>query len=109
MYSVLVVGTPPSGGDGLEERLPSVEVLRARDADDAIEKLARNRRVDAVLLLEELPAARKTVSAIRDEFPAPPPVFLALPAGAPPPEGARPLEPGRPADLLCRVLDQIGR
>lgn len=108
MYSVLVVGAPDSGG-GLEGSLPSVEVLRARAADEAIEKLGRNRRIDAVLLLEDLPAARETISAIRDEYPAPPPVFLPLPVGVPPPEGARPLDPGRPVELLSRVVEQIGR
>jgi hypothetical protein len=109
VYSVLVVGAPATGGAELEGSLPSVEVLRARGAEEALEKLARNRRIDAVLLLEELTAARETISAIRQEYAAPPPLFLALPAGLPPPEGARPLAPDRPAELLSRVVEQIGR
>ena len=109
VYSVLVVGAPASAAAGLEESLPSVEVLLAHGAEEALEKLARNRRIDAVLLLEELPAARETISAIRDEYAGPPPVFLAVSAGSPPPEGAYPLAPGRPVELLTRVVEQIGR
>ncbi len=108
MYSILVVGTPDSGGADLEGRLPSVEVLRARGAEDAVEKLARNRRIDAVLLLEEAAATRETISAIRDEHPAPPPLFVPVPPGSPPPEGVRPLTPGPAHDLLARIVEQIG-
>lgn len=109
MYTILVVGDPETGGSDLEGRLASVEVLRARGTEDAVEKLARNRRIDAVLLLENSPAARETISAIRDEHAAPPPVFLPLPPGTVPPEGARALPPGPQPDLLARVVDQIGR
>ncbi|HEY6148508.1 MAG TPA: hypothetical protein VIZ69_12445 [Thermoanaerobaculia bacterium] len=109
MYSILVVGGPEPGGTDLEGRLASVEVLRARGTEDAVEKLARNRRIDAVLLLAETTAARETISAIRDEHPAPPPLFLPLPPGSVLPEGARALPPGPPPVLLARVVEQIGR
>jgi hypothetical protein len=108
VYSILVVGTPDSGGADLEGRLPSVEVLRARGAEDAVEKLARNRRIDAVLLLEEAAATRETISAIRDEHPAPPPLFLPVPPGSPLPDGVRALAPGPAPDLLARIVEQIG-
>ena len=108
MYSVLVVGAATAGAD-LEGALPSVEVLRARGAEEAIEKLGRNRRIDAVLLLDSLPAAEETILAIRDEYPAPPPVFLPVPAGLAPPEGGRPLPPGPPGELLARLVEQIAR
>ncbi|MDQ6894378.1 MAG: hypothetical protein M3167_17080 [Acidobacteriota bacterium] len=108
MYSILVVGIPESGGAGLEGRLASVEVLRARGAEDAVEKLARNRRIDAVLLLEDSAATRETIFAIRDEHPAPPPLFLAAPPGSPLPEGVRALAPGPASDLLARIVEQIG-
>ena len=109
MYSILVVGTPEAGGAGLEGRLASVEVLRARGAEDAVEKLSRNRRIDAVLLLEETAATRETISAIRDEHPAPPPLFLPVPPGSPLPDGVRSLAPGPPSDLLARIVEQIER
>jgi vacuolar-type H+-ATPase subunit F/Vma7 len=107
VYSILVVGTSDSGGADLEGRLPSVEVLRARGAEDAVEKLARNRRIDAVLILEGAAAARETISAIRDEHPAPPPLFLPVPSGSSPPEGVRGLAPGPAPDLLARIVEQI--
>jgi len=53
---------------------PSVELLYARGVEEALEKLGRNRRIDAVLLA----AGRETEaieSAIGDDEPAPPTLF----------------------------------
>lgn len=73
MIHVLVV---LPGADAREPSAPrlSVEVLVARGEEEAVEKLARNRRVDAVLLMAgaDNPAV---VRAIREEFLAPPPFF----------------------------------
>ena len=109
MYSILVVGSAEHDAGELEGRLSSVEVLRARDADDAVEKLGRNRRIDAVLLLEPEASSLATIAAIREDLPAPPPIFLPVPAGGRVPEGVRPLTPARPVELLATLIAQIGR
>jgi hypothetical protein len=109
MYSILVVGSAEHEAGELEGRLSSVEVLRARDAEDAVEKLGRNRRIDAVLLLQGKASSLETIAAIREDLPAPPPLFLAVPTGASVPEGVQPLKPGRPGELLANLIAQIGR
>jgi len=53
---------------------PSVEVLGAASVEEAIEKLARNRRVDAVLLLPGSPA-RELAETLAEEDPSAPPLF----------------------------------
>lgn len=100
MIAVLVVGGP-----GVEDAEPpsAVEVLHARDADDAVEKLGRNRRIDAVLVLAEAAAA---VAAIREDILAPPPIFL--PSDAPAIPGARRLDAGSPAALLEAIARELG-
>jgi hypothetical protein len=83
VLAVLVVGHPPD----VEPEPPSaIEILHARDSDEAVEKLGRNRRIDAVLILEAGEAAA-TVAAIREDVVAPPPIFL--PGGATPLPGTR--------------------
>jgi len=109
MYSILVVGSAERDAGELEGRLSSVEVLRARDAEDAVEKLGRNRRIDAVLRLQEEASSLETIAAIREDLPAPPPLFLAVPAGAAVPDGVRPLTPAPPGELLASLIAQIGR
>jgi hypothetical protein len=77
MLSILVVGpleteiAPPG---------PDIEILRARDPEDAVEKLGRNRRIDAVLALADSPAV-SLLRAIEEEIPAPPPLFVAAGSG----------------------------
>jgi hypothetical protein len=105
MISVLIATAEEQDLEELPGRHPSVEVLLAHGVEDALEKLARNRRIDAVLLLagEANPAI---VDAIRDDNPAHPPLYR--PAGQPAPEGVRTLPAADPAellDLLWRELD----
>jgi hypothetical protein len=82
MLSILVVGSKQTelGGPG-----PEVEILRARDAEEAVEKLGRNRRIDAVLLVSP-GEALAVISAIREENPAPPPLFIATTEAIVPPD-----------------------
>jgi hypothetical protein len=99
MIHVLVVAPDGPLGD-LAGRSSSVEVLHARDADEAVEKLARNRRVDAVLLLagaENAAVAR----AIREDNLSPPPLFAPASGGEIP--GVRGLPEGDPERLLDLV------
>jgi hypothetical protein len=84
-------------------RHPSVEVLAARDAEDALEKLARNRRIDAVLLLAANAAA--IACAIRAEDPGAPPLYALASVGAI--QGVLPLPdeaPERAVERLAGLL-----
>jgi hypothetical protein len=85
VISILVVGA----GAEAEEPPSAIEVLHAAGVEDALEKLARNRRIDAVLVLAS--DAREFVDAVVEEVVAPPPLFL--PADGPAVSGARRLEP----------------
>ena len=105
MISVLVVIPEGAQLEELAARDPSVEVLTAHGVEDTLEKLGRNRRVDAVLLLEEERAAA-IVAAIEEDNPAHPPLFQA--AGAIRVPGTRILantEPVELIDLLVRELE----
>jgi len=101
MLSILLVAPADGKLDQLGSRNPSVEVLHARGLDEALEKLARNRRIDAVLLLcgkdnEEI------LEAIREDIPAAPPVFLL--AGDAPLPGTHPLPAGKPEEALASLV-----
>ena len=61
---------------------PEFEVLRAHNVEEALEKLSRNRRIDAVLFLEA-EFARETATRVAEEDPAAPPLFLAGPGEVP--------------------------
>jgi hypothetical protein len=106
MIHVLVVG--PRDLAGLSARRSSIEVLHAENAEDALEKLARNRRIDAVLLLmgEGNAAAAR---AVREDIVPPPPLFTgAADAGIP---GVLPLASTDPAEMLdlLRAALEAGR
>lgn len=104
MIHVLVAG--PLGG--LPSAFPSlrssVEVLQTAGADEAVDRLARNRRIDAVLLFAG--AENEAIAAaIREDNLAPPPLFF--PASAAKVPGARQLAsdlPGELLDLLAEAL-----
>jgi len=53
---------------------PSLEVMTAEDDEEVLDKLARNRRIDAVILMPG-PGAAALAAAIREEDPAGPPVY----------------------------------
>ena len=81
-------------------RHPSVEVLAASDVEDALEKLARNRRIDAVLLLGG-PEAAGAARTIREEDPGAPPLYA--PAGAGAIAGVTSLENAAPEALVAAL------
>lgn len=102
MISVLVV-TDSGRHEPLPPVDPSVEVLHAGGLEEALEKLGRNRRIDAVLLL----AGRHNASiaaAIQEDNPAPPPIFSVEPDT---PRGTRGLPPGSAADCVNRLILEI--
>jgi len=102
MLTVLVVGALGQTEPAVLAA-PSIEVLHAAGLESAVETLGRNRRIDAVLLWagkenEEIAAA------IRDDNPAPPPIFAPGPAIPP---SIRPLPPGSLSDSLDRLVSEI--
>ena len=79
MITVLAVGERERAGelDRLAARNPSLELLHATGLEEALDRLARNRRIDAVLLLVDAEAAREIETILLDEDPAGPPIFVA--------------------------------
>ncbi|HYV40418.1 MAG TPA: hypothetical protein VEO02_01385 [Thermoanaerobaculia bacterium] len=104
MISVLVVASEGEQHDGLAERHASVEVLTAHGVEDTLEKLGRNRRIDAVLLLTG-EDARAIVVAIEEDNPAHPPLFQ--PAGGRRLPGTRVLAAARPEELIDLLLGEL--
>jgi hypothetical protein len=104
MISVLVVVPQRDLLDELAARHPSVEVLTAHGVEDTLEKLGRNRRVDAVLLLEEQGMAA-IVAAIEEDNPAHPPLFQA--AGGLRVPGTRILATAEPAELIDLLVREL--
>ena len=78
MVTILVVLAESASLPDAGSKNPSIEILYARGAEEAVEKLGRNRRIDAVLIA----AANETSaieSAISDDEPAPPTLFRSSP------------------------------
>ena len=83
MITILVLGPPHSGSESAAHPAghPSVEILAAASAEEALEKLARNRRIDAVLLLPGSEAAA-LAATLAEEDPSAPPLFAPSSIGA---------------------------
>ena len=101
MITVLAVGPGAEDLAGFGASHPSVEVVTARGAEEALERLARNRRIDAVLLLAG-GEAHEAAKLIAEEDPGAPPVFIASKREAA--EGVRAIEPDTPAAMLDRIV-----
>lgn len=78
------------------------ELLWASGAEEAAEKLARNRRIDAVLFFDPALAA-ETVRLLQAEDPAFPPLYLAGAGPAPEGVGELPAE-----DFFSAILGELG-
>ena len=83
MITLLVVGPRDRATelDAAAARSPSIELLHAAELEEALDRLARNRRIDAVLLLLESDAARAVAQTVLEEDPAAPPMFAPEAAG----------------------------
>ena len=81
MITILAVGSGAEALASFGASHPSIEVVAAHGAEDALERLARNRRIDAVLLLGGSDAG-ETAGLIAAEDPGGPPVFASATAGA---------------------------
>lgn len=105
MMTILVVGAPAAEASTYAEAHPSVEVLAASGNDEALEKLARNRRIDAVLLLPGSEAGA-LVAELAEEDPSAPPLFAPASVGEIP--GVRTLavdDPDRLLELVVEILE----
>ncbi len=107
MITILVLGashaeaapaTAPGSGD------PSVEILSAAGAEEALEKLARNRRIDAVLLLPGSPS-RELADTLAEEDPSAPPLFAPSSMGRI--AGVQSLQAEEPAKLLELIVKRL--
>ena len=103
MITVLVIA--PGEADTAGTADPAIEVLRARDAEEALEKLARNRRIDGVLLLCG-PGNPALAEAIAREEPFAPPLYA--PSGPPLPARVRSVAGDSTERLLAAVAADLG-
>ena len=104
MITILLVG-PRERLSGFAEPDPSVEILAASDLEDALEKLARNRRVDAVLLVDGPEETAVLAREIRAEDPAGPPLFAPESAGSV--DGVEPLPDGPLETLAAEIARRL--
>jgi hypothetical protein len=104
VITVLVVGASAGGFLSPAAEDPSIEVMTAAQTEEALEKLARNRRIDAVLLLGDGDPAL-TARAIHDEDPGAPPLFAA--AAVEPLPRVQPLDAATPAGLLHAIAHAL--
>jgi hypothetical protein len=104
VITILAVGGPGRDVAAVFGRNPSVEVITARDVDDALEKLARNRRVDAVLLLDGASAAANARTILAED-PGAPPLYAPESAGAIP--GMRRLPDSSAGDLVAALAAHL--
>jgi hypothetical protein len=107
MITVLAVGERDGAEklDRLAARDPSLELLHAADVEETVERLARNRRIDAVLLLVGAEAAREIARTVLEEDPAGPPMFV--PAATGEIDGVRPLAATTPEELLRAIVRDL--
>jgi hypothetical protein len=107
MITVLVVGPRERTQDldAAAARNPSIELLHAAELEEALDRLARNRRIDAVLLLVETEAAREIAETVLEEDPAAPPLFL--PASAGTLEYTIPVDGATSEQLLEALVSQL--
>jgi hypothetical protein len=107
MITVLVVGPRERTGDldAAASRNPSIELLHAGELEETLDRLARNRRIDAVLLLLEAAAAREVAQTVLEEDPAAPPLFA--PAMGGDIAGVRALPADTAEDLLASIVREL--
>lgn len=106
MITVLVVAASEGAQSSQAFALahPSVEIMTAAGLEEALEKLARNRRIDAVLLLAGEDAV-EVAATIREEDPGAPPLFCS--GDAPEMPGVRRLEAATADGLLELIVHAL--
>lgn len=107
MITILVVAEPDQAEtlDRVAARKPSLELLHASDVEETLERLSRNRRIDAVLLLLPPDRAGEVAAVVREEDPAAPPLFA--PATSEPVPDVRAVQATTPEELLDAVTREL--
>ena len=95
-----VLAVEPGSGRELDAP-PSFEILRAHSAEDALEKLSRNRRIDAVLFFDD-ETARATTLLLSEDGGVSPPLYRNGPSGV---AGVVSVDPG---SLFEDLQDRLG-
>jgi hypothetical protein len=104
VITILAVGPEAEALAAFGADHPSIEVVTAHGAEDALERLARNRRIDAVLLLAGS-EAKETARLIAEEDPGAPPLFAS--AGVEDLAGARRLVERSGGALIEELLETL--
>jgi hypothetical protein len=107
VITVLVVAEPGEADplDRAAAGRPSLELLHAGDVEDALDRLSRNRRIDAVLLLLSSDRAAEAAALLREEDPSGPP--LLAPAPPDPPPGVQPLIAETPEEIVEVLMQKL--
>ena len=107
MITILLVAEPDEAEalDRIAARKPSLELLHSGDVEETLERLSRNRRIDAVLLLLPFGRAGEVAAAVREEDPSAPPLFA--PAASEPLPHVRPVPGATPEELLDAVTREL--
>jgi hypothetical protein len=109
VITILLLAPPHPGVSkepaGLAADHPSIEILTAASAEEALEKLARNRRIDAVLLLPGS-EAEALAATLAEEDPSAPPLFA--PEGMGAIAGVIGLQDGGTGTLIEAVMAHLG-
>ncbi len=104
MITLLLVGSRQEPVERFAAGHPSVEVMTAGGGEEALEKLARNRRIDAVLIVAGADTAG-IAAMIREEDPGAPPLYAPATAGAIP--AVRLLESESPERILEAIVHEL--
>lgn len=107
MITILVVASTEDSEalDSVAARKPSLELLHAEDVEEALERLSRNRRIDAVLLLLPPDRAAEVAALVAEEDSSAPPLFAPAATGTVP--DVRPLDATTPEALLEAVTKRL--
>lgn len=107
MITLLVVAEPGQAEalDRVAAGKPSLELLHAGDVEETLERLSRNRRIDAVLLLVGPDRAAEIAAVVREEDPGAPPMFTPASSGSVP--DVRAVPSGSPEELLEAVTREL--
>lgn len=109
MITVLVVAERGRSDelDRIAAGRPSLELLHAAEVEEALDRLARNRRIDATLLLVEDERAADVARLLLEEDPAGPPLFVRAGGRGREVAGTRPLHGETPDELLAALADEL--
>jgi hypothetical protein len=102
VITILAAGRGAGALAGAAAGRPSLEVMTAEEDEEVLDKLARNRRIDAVLLMPG-PGAAALAAAILEEDPVGPPLYAFGDAARI--EGVHALTAASPAE----AIEEIGR